>query len=356
MGYLSPSGIHFIQQIFWDTSTDFTIYCNACLEGMGFWVPDKCVGFYSPVPQDLTEEQIFYFEVLCVLLAIHHLIDTQEPLQSSHLFIYTNNNNTVTIFNTLHCLPHYNNILIDAADTLIHNHLNLCVLHIDGELNFVADAISRKNFAPTCAWNHNITLLTPSISAGGCKKMISSNVHSRQPHREVWTHKCLIWEHEITLSQAVNNSTWKDYGSSLNSYMNFIKMHDYPLEPTPDTLNLFTVYMCHHIKPDSVSTYLSGICHQLEPYFSNVCTSCNSALVHRTLQGCNRICAIPTSCKRALTISDLKTIVNALSTSTDHDGCLFLMQLLTGFFALFRLSEMTYPNDLELHDPRKVTK
>jgi len=27
-----------------------------------------------------------------------------------------------------------------------------------------------------------------------------------------------------------------------------------------------------------------------------------------------------------------------------------------GFFALFRLGEMTYPDDPELHDPRKVTK
>ena len=28
--------------------------------------------------------------------------------------------------------------------------------------------------------------------------------------------------------------------------------------------------MCHHIKPDSVDTYLSGICHQLKPYFPHV--------------------------------------------------------------------------------------
>ena len=33
---------------------------------MGFWLPDKCVGFYSPVPEGQNEEQIFYFKVLCV--------------------------------------------------------------------------------------------------------------------------------------------------------------------------------------------------------------------------------------------------------------------------------------------------
>jgi hypothetical protein len=106
----------------------------------------------------------------------------------------------------------------------------------------------------------------------------------------------------------------------------------------------------------TVGTYLSGICHQLEPYFPEVRISRNSALVHRTLQGCKRIRATPTSRKRALTINDLETVIDALSSSTDYDDCLFLTQLLTGFFALFRLGEMTYPDDISLRDPRKVTK
>ena len=208
----------------------------------------------------------------------------------------------------------------------------------------------------TRAWINHILFFTPSCRAGGSPKMNPSNVWSRQPIREVWTCERLVCEHTIALRQALDNSTWKNYGSALNSYLNFIKMHDYPLKPTPDTLSLFTVYMCHHIKPDSVGTYLSGICHQLEPYFPNVRTSRNSALVHRTLQGCKRIRATPTSRKQALTINDLETVVNALSSSTDYDDCLFLAQLLTGFFALFRLGEMTYPDDTSLRDPQKVTK
>jgi len=114
--------------------------------------------------------------------------------------------------------------------------------------------------------------------------------------------------------------------------------------------------MCHHNKPDPVGTYLSGICHQLELYFPEVHTSCNSALVHRTLQGYKQIHTIPTSHKWALTIGDLETVINALSSSTNYNNCLFLAQLLTGFFTLFRLGEMTYPNDPKLQDPRKVTK
>ena len=175
IGHLQrDTGIRLIQQIRWDASSaDFTFYCDACLEGMGFWEPDKCVGFYSPVPRDLTEEQIFYFEALCVLSAIHHLIDTQAPPQSSRLLIYTDNDNTVAIFNTLRCLPHYNDILIDAADTLICHNLNLRVLHVPGELNFVADAISRNNFALAEQHVPGIVIspfLPPQLPLGAAKK------------------------------------------------------------------------------------------------------------------------------------------------------------------------------------------
>ena len=114
--------------------------------------------------------------------------------------------------------------------------------------------------------------------------------------------------------------------------------------------------MCHHIKPTSVATYLSGICQQLEPYFPQVHSACNSALVHHTLQGCRHLSATPTSHKHALTLGGLETVVNALTDSPDYDDQLFLAQVLTGFFALFCLGEMTYPEDPNLRDPRKVTK
>ena len=207
-----------------------------------------------------------------------------------------------------------------------------------------------------CAQPHHLTFFTPSITTGGPQKMIHSSVRARQPHRLAWTHERLLQKRAIALRQAIDNSTWKNYRSALNSYLNFVKLHDLPLKPTPDTLSLFTIYMCHHIKPGSVATYLSGICQQLEPYFPNIHTACNSALVHRTLQGCKRLRATSTTRKRALTLTDLETVINALADSLDYDDILFLAQLLTGFFALFRLGELTYQDDPELCDPCKVTK
>ena len=165
---------------------------------------------------------------------------------------------------------------------------------------------------------------------------------------QAWTCERLLREHAIALGQAIDNSTWKNYRSAFNSYLNFIKLHNFLLEPTPNTLSLFTMYMCHHIKPTSIATYLSGICQQLEPYFFQICSAHNSALVHCTLQGCKRLSATPTSHKRTLTLGNLETVVNTLTDSIDYNNRLFLAQLLTGFFTLFHLGEMTYPDDPEL--------
>jgi hypothetical protein len=146
------NGIRLLHQIRWDpSSADITLYCDACLEGMGFWFPDKCVGYYSPVPESTTEEHIFYYEALCVLSAIHHATDFLCAPPTTKLLIYTDNDNTVAIFNMLRCLPHYNSILIDAADICITTNIHLRVIHIPGELNCIADAISRNNF-PLARW------------------------------------------------------------------------------------------------------------------------------------------------------------------------------------------------------------
>jgi hypothetical protein len=110
------------------------------------------------------------------------------------------------------------------------------------------------------------------------------------------------------------------------------------------------------IKPDSVDTYLSGICHQLEPYFPSVRTTRKSMICKRTLAGCKRLKGLPTVRKRALTMDDLRRIVDYYKNSNSHDDLLFVAQLLSGFFALHRLGELTTPDDKSLIDHRKITK
>jgi hypothetical protein len=186
--------------------------------------------------------------------------------------------------------------------------------------------------------------------------MIRSHVRSRQPACVAWSREKLLRERAIALGQAIDTSTLNNYGSALNSYLSFVRLHDFPVEPTPDTLSFFMVFMSAHLNPKSVSTYLSGICQQLEPYFPNVRPSRHTPLVNRTVKGCLRLKGVATKRKRALTLADLSLVVNHLSQSNNHDDKLFLAILLTGFFALMRLGELTFPDSVKLRNWRKISK
>jgi hypothetical protein len=186
--------------------------------------------------------------------------------------------------------------------------------------------------------------------------MIQGNRGTRQPPRVAWSKERLLHERAIALGNVIDKSTLSKYSSALNSYLNFVKLHDLPVEPTPDTLSLFTVYMCHHINPRSVNTYLSGISQQLETHFPAVKEARNSALVRRTLQGCMWLRGVATVRKRTLTIDDLHIVITHYHHSTLHDDRLFVAMLLTGFFGLLQLGEMTFPDDVSLHNWKKVTR
>jgi integrase len=186
--------------------------------------------------------------------------------------------------------------------------------------------------------------------------MIKSHTKSRQPPRTAWPRDRLLRERAIALGLAIDTSTLKSYSSALNSYLTFVRLHDLPVEPTPDTLSFFVVFMSFHIEPRSVSSYLSGICQQLEPYFPNVRAARHSPLVERTMKGCLRLKGTPTKRKRALTLSDLRLVLSALARFTSHDDLLFKAILLTGFFALLRLGELCFPNSVALRNWKKVTK
>ena len=122
---------------------------------------------------------------------------------------------------------------------------------------------------------------------GGYQKMIPApTIQPRQHKCEPWSMEHLLHERVLALSEAIDLSTQKTYSSHLNSYLNFVLLHNLPVEPTDHILSLYTVYTTHYIKTDSVDSYLSEILHQLEPYFLDVRKACTSMLVKRTLHGC----------------------------------------------------------------------
>ena len=114
------------------------MYCDASLNGLGFWFPCFNAGFWSSVPEDPPKDTIFYFEALLVLSTILHSTSFGSPV--SKLVIYTDNMNTVQMFNSLSALPQYNEIIKAAVDHMISdldNHIQLRVVHISGNLNTV---------------------------------------------------------------------------------------------------------------------------------------------------------------------------------------------------------------------------
>jgi hypothetical protein len=116
-------------------------YTDASSVGMGIWFPDDDFACHSALPPLAPTDTIFFFEALAVCSAIHAVADMQPP--PARLLIYTDNTNTVAMFNTLRAKPAYNRLLMSAMDILLHYHVDLRVEHIPGDLNEVADALSR---------------------------------------------------------------------------------------------------------------------------------------------------------------------------------------------------------------------
>ena len=159
----SPS-VCLIHHLQWEiSSTDIIIYCDMCLDGIGFWLPDKCIGYYSPVPKTQRMSRSSTLKLSASYQRyIMQLISYACP-PSLHVLIYTDNDNTVAIFNTLRCLPQYNPILSDAATVSMASDIHLRVLHIPGDLNYVANVISHKKFSLAQQYVPGITILVSSF-------------------------------------------------------------------------------------------------------------------------------------------------------------------------------------------------
>jgi hypothetical protein len=141
------SGVRLLRSVYWsEDEATLTVFCDACPEGMGFWYPDLNIAFYSQTPHHEQPNLIFYFEALCVHSALFDAHRRTTSTGSGRFLIYTDNSNTVDIFNSLRALPPYNHLLKTAIDILCTGDNDLRVLHVPGVDNAVADALSRADF------------------------------------------------------------------------------------------------------------------------------------------------------------------------------------------------------------------
>lgn len=78
---------------------------------------------------------------------------------------------------------------------------------------------------------------------------------------KAWTHERLEHKQAIVIGSTINTSSAVAYSSALQYYLFLCCVHDFPVDPTPDTSSFYTIYMPHHILPSSIDSYLSGICN-----------------------------------------------------------------------------------------------
>lgn len=170
----TSDGVHVLKSRSWrEPDADHTFFCDASLEGLGFWDTGHNLGFYaaSSVFPDAPKDIIFHFEALCVLSALTHIHQTSA--NSRRIIIHTDSSNTFDIFNSLRCQPAYNHILKSAIDILIDGLHDLRVLHIPGDENGVADALSRFDFARAENLSPGLktrTFQPPQVALGCAKK------------------------------------------------------------------------------------------------------------------------------------------------------------------------------------------
>ena len=135
------SRVHVMSSNGWGkNNADFNIFCNTCPLRLGFWYPAGNVGFMHPIDATTPMPGIFYNEALTVVSTVNWSVHNLPICPGSQLAVYTDNTNSIDMFNSLRGQPLYNP-LITVVKLLLKFDIVLCIFHIPGEDNFVADAL-----------------------------------------------------------------------------------------------------------------------------------------------------------------------------------------------------------------------
>ncbi len=116
---------------------------------------------------------------------------------------------------------------------------------------------------------------------------------TRQRDCEIWSLEQLKEWHAWVIGGSLEQAMTKAYASAFLSYTTFCERHHFPIQPTPNTLSFYIVYMSHHIQPRSVKSYLSGICAELEVNWPEIQEIRSSRIVTQTLMGCIKLLGQP---------------------------------------------------------------
>lgn len=164
-------GVHVLTATTWKPQdADIIIYCDACLSGLGYWSPlPPGFAFAADRPDAPTsvEDNIFWYEAITVLAALQWAVSL--PQHFHRVAIFTDNLNTVQMFDTFRSKEPYLDILLAACETLVAHDVDLRVWHIPGEHNVIADALSRRLFSVVSQYAPNLHVSSfqpPRVTSG----------------------------------------------------------------------------------------------------------------------------------------------------------------------------------------------
>lgn len=100
-----------------------------------------------------------------------------------------------------------------------------------------------------------------------------------------WSPSRLQSHRSFLLTSSIAPASRLTYSSALRSYRLFCSIHAIPEDPTPDTLSLFLTFKSPTVKPQTLSTYLSAICSELETFYPSIREARRSLIVRKTLAG-----------------------------------------------------------------------
>jgi hypothetical protein len=140
------SGIHFLKSVKWDPrhveSGTLTVFTDVSPIVMAYFIPSLKLAFQCPIPPGAASENIFFFEALAVC-SVFHFAEFSLPASPRRLVIYSDNTNSVNIFNSLCAIAPYNQLLISAMNIVLDHKIDYRVLHVRGLDNPIADTVSR---------------------------------------------------------------------------------------------------------------------------------------------------------------------------------------------------------------------
>ncbi len=148
----------------------------------------------------------------------------------------------------------------------------------------------------------------------------------------------------------------------MNFYITFCNLHHLDLKPSPDTLSFFISYMACQTGPSgktisiqTISSYLSGIAHHLEPFYPSIWSIRKHPLVIKTLQGAEKTDGHSVLQKLPIEDDHLHLLVSKLGSSDNFDDHLFLAICFTAYHGLMRLREIVTPDNPKKLNFRKLS-